>query len=484
MRTIPSSISRRIAFGAVLLVLVVVDSTSAQSAKGLQVGFAKVDITPTFPTPMAGYYHARLSTETHDPLWCRATVLDDDEKRIAIISLDLVTTTQWLTTETRALIEQGSRIPSQNVLISATHSHTGPVIYDPSNERYQRLGNGNPETERFMAELPRKIAACVLEAASRITETRVHTGIGVESKLAFNRRFFMTDGTVGWNPGKLNPKIVREAGPTDDTLPIVAFSDLNAKWIGILSNYSIHLDTVGGTAWSADMPYSLLQSLERTFGRDCHLQYSTGCCGDVNHLDVRQAFPQKGHEEAARIGTRLAGAVLRSTSDLRVAQGQRLHASTRKIELACSQHEPNRVEWAKGIADRASQSPQPPFREMVEAFRILDVESRKHKPFEVEVQVLSLGTEVAWVSMPGEIFVQLGIAVKDGSPFKTTSLHELANGSIGYVPTRQAYPQGNYEVISARCASGSGEQLVDAALDQLQEHFRLQQSSLEPAKPH
>jgi hypothetical protein len=108
---------------------------------------------------------------------------------------------------------------------------------------------------------------------------------------------------------------------------------------------------------------------------------------------------------------------------------------------------------------------------MVEAFRILDIESRKHQPYEVEVQVITLGKELAWVSLPGEIFVQLGLAIKDGSPFKVTSVHELANGSIGYIPTRQAYPQGNYEVISARCEQGSGELLVDAALSQLRVHY-------------
>ena len=76
--------------------------------------------------------------------------------------------------------------------------------------------------------------------------------------------------------------------------------------------------------------------------------------------------------------------------------------------------------------------------------------------------------------MPGEIFVQLGLAIKDGSPFVTTTINELANGSVGYVPTRQAYAQGNYEVVSARCAEGSGEMLVDSALKQLHTHFAIQ----------
>lgn len=437
----------------------------------IKAGFSKFDITPTVPTPMAGYYHGRLSTETHDPLWCRATVLDDGTTKVAIVALDLITTTRWLTTETRERIQSETGIPASHVLISATHSHTGPVMYDPSNARYQRMGNANPATEKYMAELPDKILKCVADAADNRREVRVMAGIGDEPKLAFNRRFFMNDGSVGWNPGKLNPKIVREAGPTDNSLPVVALFDQDTKPVGLLSNFSIHLDTVGGTQWSADMPHSMLQCLERVLGAGCHLQYSTGCCGDVNHIDVRSVYPQKGHEEAARIGTRLAAAVLRSWSDLQPVQGKKLIASTTIVTLPVAKHEPSRVDWANQIAEKSMQSPQPPFREMVEAFRILDIESRKHQPYEVEVQVITLGKELAWVSLPGEIFVQLGLAIKDGSPFKVTSVHELANGSIGYIPTRQAYPQGNYEVISARCEQGSGELLVDAALSQLRVHY-------------
>ena len=94
------------------------------------------------------------------------------------------------------------------------------------------------------------------------------------------------------------------------------------------------------------------------------------------------------------------------------------------------------------------------------------------KPLSVEVQVISLGDDLAWVSLPGEIFVDLGLQIKRGSPFKQTMIAELANGSIGYVPTRVAYAQGNYEVVSARCAEGSGEKLVDEALKQLREQFK------------
>ena len=119
--------------------------------------------------------------------------------------------------------------------------------------------------------------------------------------------------------------------------------------------------------------------------------------------------------------------------------------------------------------DLAARLPKVPFLEQVKAYQALDVAGRDGKPWEVEVQVVALGDEVAWVSLPGEIFVELGLAVKKASPFRYTLIAELANGSVGYVPDRPAYAQGNYEVVSARCAAGSGEMLVEAAVRLLKE---------------
>ena len=77
--------------------------------------------------------------------------------------------------------------------------------------------------------------------------------------------------------------------------------------------------------------------------------------------------------------------------------------------------------------------------------------------------VIALGDELAWVGFPGEMFVEHGLALKRASPFRYTMIHTLANGSIGYVPTRKAYSQGAYEDTATRCAPGSGEKLVDVA---------------------
>ncbi|MFN7730325.1 MAG: hypothetical protein ACK5OB_00380 [Pirellula sp.] len=449
----------------------------AQDTSDLQVGFASVDITPTIPTPMAGYYGVRYSTGTHDPLWAKATWLSDGQTSAALITIDLIATTPWMVRETRRIVEEKLGLPPHAVMISASHSHTGPMLFESESAMVGRFGNQTDEAKRYMLELPAKIAASVAEAKTAARSVSIQHGVGTETKLAFNRRFFMRDGTVGWNPGKLNPNIVREAGPTDDSLPIVCFTEDSRKIVGVLSNFAIHLDTVGGTLWSADMPFTMEESLQRVFGSECHIQYATGCCGDVNHIDVRSSLPQGGNGEAARIGTRLAAAVLRQMPMLQPVSGMRVHASHTKLRLPVAPHTAERSQWARGVLERIEAKQTPPFMEMVEAYRIADVEARADGTIDAEVQVISLSPEIAWVALPGEIFVQLGIAIHDASPFSTTSIHELANGSIGYVPTRQAYSQGNYEVVSARCAEGSGEQMVDEAIRQLRAHYEMQRAS-------
>jgi hypothetical protein len=95
--------------------------------------------------------------------------------------------------------------------------------------------------------------------------------------------------------------------------------------------------------------------------------------------------------------------------------------------------------------------------------KILDLADRKGK-LEAEVQVIALGDKIAWVGLPGEIFVELGVAIKKASPFRQTIVVGLANGTVSYVPTRKAFSEGGYEVISARCDAGGGEMLAEAAI--------------------
>jgi hypothetical protein len=81
--------------------------------------------------------------------------------------------------------------------------------------------------------------------------------------------------------------------------------------------------------------------------------------------------------------------------------------------------------------------------------------------------VIALGDQLAIVSLPGEVFVELGLYIKERSPFSNTMVVELSNNHLGYIPDRKGYLEGNYEPVSSRCAPGAGEIMVEQALELL-----------------
>ena len=285
----------------------------------------------------------------------------------------------------------------------------------------------------------------------------------------------MTDGSVGWNPGKLNPKILKPAGPIDPEVSIVHVKSQSEppRPLATYVNYAVHLDNIGGLKISADMPGTLSSLLALVKGPEMITVYTTGCCGDINHINVHWAEPQHGFENSARMGIMLAGAVLEAWPDLKPVGPGRLRVKREIVPLPLPAISREDVATAGQIVarHRDPKAKQPTFLEAVQGYKVLDVEARQGKPIDVEVQVIALGRELAWVSLPGEVFVELGLAIKQDSPFSHTIIAELANGSIGYIPTRRAYTQGNYEVVSARCAEGSGELLVNTAIHMLKELY-------------
>jgi neutral ceramidase len=126
-------------------------------------------------------------------------------------------------------------------------------------------------------------------------------------------------------------------------------------------------------------------------------------------------------------------------------------------------------EMAWNTVRKKESGPAPSFMQLVHANRLLDLAPRQGQPIEAEVQVVTLGKDVAWVALPGEVFVELGVAIKKRSPFAHTMITTLANGNWGYIPDRRSYAERAYEAESARVEPGSGEKLVEGAVGILAE---------------
>ncbi|MCP5112192.1 MAG: hypothetical protein GY953_15290, partial [bacterium] len=160
--------------------------------------------------------------------------------------------------------------------------------------------------------------------------------------------------------------------------------------------------------------------------------------------------------------------VVAAEGRLQPVEPSRVGALAEVVKLPAREHTPEELTKAKEVAPKFGERNAAPFLDLVKAFRVLEVAGRDSRPLDAEVQVISIGNDLAWVGLPGEIFVEIGLDIKKRSPFPRTIVIELANGSVGYVPDRRAYPQGAYEAVSARCGPGSGEMLADAAVRMLE----------------
>ena len=424
------------------------DDTAPGNSKGsLRVGVSEADITPPVGFPMAGYYHERLAEGEIDPLKARAIVFRDDHTSAALVVCDLIGISTDLKNEVRRRASEKTGIPESHIAISATHSHTAP---DYMKELYLKLGNEPQESLRA-------------EYIDRLIDGPVEAICQADAAA----------GQATIESGTASQNVRDEAG--------------NPR--GILSNFALHLDTVGGMKWSADYPFFIERTLQQATGASVVSIFGNGCCGDINHVNPRNA----DRNNAATIGQSIGDSIVRDLPSLQPLQQRTLSVKSRVLQLPLQDATEEEVKHSIELLAKAKRKEPVEFLEQVTAYKKLIIDQMRHqKPFAktadhitwglsralagigetmpVDMTVITLGTDIAIVALPGEAFVELGLAIKQGSPFRTTMVIELSNCvETIYVPTRAAYAHGSYEVTNSTTMPGSGEMLVQAALELLKE---------------
>lgn len=455
----------------------------------LRVGVAEADITPPIGFPMAGYYHERLAEGEIDPLKAKAIVFRHDNTSAAFVVCDLIGIATDLKIAVQKEAAEKTGIPAAHISIAATHTHTAP---DYMKELYLRLGN-EPQEELRAAYIDKLIAGCVDAIAQANEDAQpalLESGSATQqTPVSFNRRAVTKDGTVKTWMGVTHPDFVKTAGPIDPEIGLLTIRQLDGATRGVFSNFALHLDTVGGTKWSADYPFFIERTLRHAQGASVVSLFGNGCCGDINH-----ANPRGGPRNTAdMIGSSIGQSILRDFDQLQQVVDQNLVVKTRTIPLPLQDATESEVAHSIDVLNAAKRGDRVDFLEHVTAYKKLIIDQLRHKePYAktaehitwglsrslagigdtipVQITVITLGHDIALIALPGEDFVQLGLAIKASSPFRTTMVVELSNCvETIYVPTRAAYAVGSYEVTNSTTLPGSGEMIVEAALGLLRE---------------
>ena len=455
----------------------------------LKIGIAETDITPPIGFPMAGYYHERLAEGTIDPLKAKAIVFRGPKQQAAWVACDLIGISTDLSRAIRARASEKTGIPAANIVVSATHSHTAPD-YGKEVVKYLDKAPQYPLRTGYIEKLIAGPVSAISEAFAKAEPMLLEAGSATQqTPVSFNRRFVMRDGSVKTWMNWQNPEVVRAAGPIDPEIGLIMARSIDGKPRGILSNFALHLDTVGGTKWSADYPSFIEYSLRKTPGNDVISIFGTGCCGDINHVNPRS--PERN--KADIIGGSIGLSVQEQLDKLQKVAATDVIVKSRVVQLPLQDATKEEVAKSIEILAAARRKEKVEFLEHVTAYKKLMLDHFRHRePFAnaedhitwglskslagigdsipVDVTVIALGRDVAIVYLPGEVFVELGLAIKQASPFRTTMVVELTNCvETIYIPNRAAFAGGSYEVTNAATMPGSGELLVETAVSLLRE---------------
>lgn len=412
-------------------------------------GAYEIDITPPLGIDLAGYFNIRKADNILDNLYAKTVVLRTETNEVAITSCDLCVIPRELILKIRELASIWSNIPKDNIMISATHTHTGPVTTG--------LLAGEID-QAYIEVMTRKVATSIFMAKRNLQEAIVKVGRGKEESIIFNRRYVMKDGSIVTNPGKLNPNIVKPAGPIDPEMLVILIESKIGEPIALIINYSNHVDTIGGTGVSADYPGIMDKILKKFFG-NVPILFLNGAEGDVNHIDVNDPTPQGGYKEAERIGKILAGKIIKTLSRVKILDID-LKIKNSLLEIPIRKPSQGEIERAKKLLSETIENESKELTafdlakgsveiERVYAQEILLISQLDRDFEELEIQCISLG-DLCLLGIPGEPFVEIGLEIKQRSPFNYTGIVSLSNGYSGYIPTEKAFDEGGYETRLAR----------------------------------
>ena len=444
----------------------------------LKAGSATANITPPLGTAIPGGFRPRYAENVDDDLFAKALVIDNGLTRIAIVTCDLIAIPEKTANAAKARIAERCGIPAAHIMVNATHTHTAVAIANLL---------GVDEDTEYTEWVPLKIADAVELAVWRLKPARVGFASVDEERITFNRRWYMKDGTVRFNPGIEHPDLVEPTGTIDPELAMMFVEADDGTPVSAVANFSLHyIGTGNSNALSADYFGHFDRLMRRYLGDTCISLLWNAASGQINNTDYsgQTKWTARGHQQAMKMANVLAGHFITEmqlmkmhdtldlSGDLTTLTFQRKQITAEDLKVA-----EQVLSVPQGTYDAYETGPfswvvgQPIPTALVDVYA-LECQRLAKLPEQMTapIQVLRLG-EAAIVALPGEVFVETGLNIKSRSNANPLFLVSLANGYIGYICTDEALTQeGGYETwaaMSSLPAVGTApkmEALVDSFL--------------------
>ena len=268
-----------------------------------KIGFAQEIFTPPVGVGLAGYMNKRPNVGMYDDLYVKALIIQSGETKCGFVTFELCSITAELFKDLEALIvEKFGQELFNNLILSATHTHTGPSFYAGKE-------NFDDVTRYAYERLLEAVERVIRRALMNLLPGEIEVGSVYNNPYGFVRRYFMKNGTIVTNPGWRNPEIDRPESDFDRTISIMKIVQ-DGRITAIMCNIANHGDTVGGSVVSADWYGRFAQEIQYQLKTSIPVMVVDDASGDINHFDFRQDIKQTSMDEAVRIGRGYAKIVL------------------------------------------------------------------------------------------------------------------------------------------------------------------------------
>lgn len=434
----------------------------------MKCGFYEREITPPIGDDIPGYSGPRFNTTIHDRLFVKAAAIntgDRIEDTVILIVMDLISVPGALYKKALQKIEDLTQVPQKNILLAATHTHTGGPIYpDDEFRRYDAP---------WFESTTQSVADCAIMAYRSMQPAEAKFARGKVENQAFCRDYLLSNGEIRTNPGWHNPLIVRPWGKDDPEFPVLFFFDEAGKPFGAVTTFTCHHDCKSGTEISADYSGVLAREMKQTFGADFVNILFAGCCGNIN--SGNPMGEKRKHKGFLEVGWALAAEERRLFNEaLEPITIDAVDAVKKVLPIKRREVTPERLKEAHWLLEYV---PTDWYQ-----LNIANAENIMFKRCKAEaiikhaakpellpsmVQVLKIG-ELAFFALNAEIYAEYGLQIKEKSTAKYTMVCAYANmGAGGYVPTPDVFDMPVYpaQLPSSPLVPEAGQMITDFALE-------------------
>ncbi|MDF1811896.1 MAG: neutral/alkaline non-lysosomal ceramidase N-terminal domain-containing protein [Verrucomicrobiales bacterium] len=448
-------------------------------ADQLEAGAAIVEITPQeWPVVTRGSFNPKPKESAHDPLHARALAFRNGAGKAVICVADVIITEPASGT-IRQAAAAATGWPVENILLAGTHTHSAPAPYGEASA---------PAEVAFRKRAADGIVEAISKAIKNLEPARVGFGSDKVPDEVFNRRWYLEEGTMPVNPFggydtvKMNPNrshITKPAGPTDPEVAVVSVQTARGRPLALLGNYSLHyVGAVPGAQVSADYFGEFAKIVPfRIAGRTPPEKFvgilSNGTSGDINNIDFTgKRAPRAPFEQIQIVAGKVADAAWRATREIDYAKDAPVKMTQRSVTLKYRKPDENLIEQSRAILKMSPDEMKEAKLSKLAGHYALRTLSAADQPdtVDVTIQALRIGDQ-AIVSLPFETLVEIGLELKEKSPFPHTFTIELANGAFGYLPTPGQHKLGGYETWLGTCKvqHDASRILTDELLEMLAE---------------